>query len=581
MKAAWAYLALALVLCWPAWVTSGAMIGGGEQPDWTGTLWAWWWTGHALAEVTSPFAGTHNFFPVGQSPVAQYNLVDGLMATPLMAVLGAVGAFNAFCVVALVLNGLATRWLASEANIGPAGAWLAGAVVLSSPFVLFELSQGRPAQAWLVWLVLALGGLHRLLWGAASARWAAATGIFATLCALTYWFYGLFFVLAACALGLAALPSLIRQPRRLAWVGLAAALALMGVAPAVASLAATFTELPGVDRPLEPWMMSGRLARGEFGLAMAMRHGHWWGWPIWHVAADLYDKRLPLGLLGLAMAGLLAGRGRRLPWLAVAGLGYLLALGPYWKTAAGRSVEPALPYLWLYEHLPFFERLWWPDRFEVLVVIGLALLAGAGLSRIASRAPGPPWLPAAAGLALLLADERWRHSWAPVLSEPLRTVDTAFYDAIDGPVLTTPVFGPSESNRFALWAQIHHEQPVLAGLGDHLPAHRAPGIDAYVAANPLLAALARLSQGTLPETEVAPDAFQALVDDGFRWFVVDPLVYSPSFETAWSEAFTTVAEAAWGPADVSGDAARAWRLTVPTEPVTLPAVGAVEPRALR
>ena len=42
MKAAGAYLALALALCWPAWVTNGAMIGGGEQPDWTGTLWAWW-----------------------------------------------------------------------------------------------------------------------------------------------------------------------------------------------------------------------------------------------------------------------------------------------------------------------------------------------------------------------------------------------------------------------------------------------------------------------------------------------------------------------------------------------------------
>ena len=56
---------LAFWLSWPAWVTPEALIGGGLQPDWTGTMWAWWWTGHALSSGLSPFAGTFDYFPVG------------------------------------------------------------------------------------------------------------------------------------------------------------------------------------------------------------------------------------------------------------------------------------------------------------------------------------------------------------------------------------------------------------------------------------------------------------------------------------------------------------------------------------
>ena len=76
------------------WVTRGVwllpdrLIGGGDMPDWSGTAWAFWWTAEALGSGENPFVATHNFFPVGQSPVSQYNLVDAILAAPLVWVFG-------------------------------------------------------------------------------------------------------------------------------------------------------------------------------------------------------------------------------------------------------------------------------------------------------------------------------------------------------------------------------------------------------------------------------------------------------------------------------------------------------------
>ena len=35
-----------LLICYRGWFGNGLILGGGDQPDWTGTAWAYWWTGH-------------------------------------------------------------------------------------------------------------------------------------------------------------------------------------------------------------------------------------------------------------------------------------------------------------------------------------------------------------------------------------------------------------------------------------------------------------------------------------------------------------------------------------------------------
>ena len=94
-------------------------------------------------------------------------------------------------------------------------------------------------------------------------------------------------------------------------------------------------------------------------------------WPVWSPEWEPADLRLPSSLLVLAAAGaLMPGRGtRRLRWVAIAGLGWSLTLGPWLRSLAGDPLPIPLPWLLLHEFVPGFERLWWPIRASVLVVL--------------------------------------------------------------------------------------------------------------------------------------------------------------------------------------------------------------------
>ena len=70
------YLLLAFLICYRGWFGNGLILGGGDQPDWTGTAWAYWWTGYAITNGINPFDGQWNFYPIGQRPLAQYNLLE-------------------------------------------------------------------------------------------------------------------------------------------------------------------------------------------------------------------------------------------------------------------------------------------------------------------------------------------------------------------------------------------------------------------------------------------------------------------------------------------------------------------------
>ena len=91
------YLLLAFLICYRGWFGNGLILGGGDQPDWTGTAWAYWWTGHAITNGINPFDGQWNFYPIGQRPLAQYNLLDALLAWPLIQFFGVRVGYNLFC----------------------------------------------------------------------------------------------------------------------------------------------------------------------------------------------------------------------------------------------------------------------------------------------------------------------------------------------------------------------------------------------------------------------------------------------------------------------------------------------------
>ena len=381
------YLTVGILMMWNVWTGfPHAVVGGGEQPDWAGTMWAYWWTGHALLSGLNPFDGTGNFFPVGQRPLAMYNLLDALLAAPFVHLLGPILGFNLFTLFILCSTGMGTHAAARAASASHGAAMIAGVAVTTSTYLVMEIVQGRQSQALLVFWLLGLAGLVRMARGEADWRDAAATGAATAATFLTYWYAGIFLVLAAVAYWTGHARDLIRSPRRLAQGALAAGVTVLLCAPFLYGLIQAYKGLPGVERELDDWMNYGVLGRGEFGLSMAIRGSHWPLWPLeYSSTAELADRRIAYGLLALALGGL--WRTWRTPagwWLVLLG-GYVLSLGPYLKGSDGVPLPLALPYLFLYDHLPFFERFWWPDRLDIIVFVSLAVLAAVHIELLAQR----------------------------------------------------------------------------------------------------------------------------------------------------------------------------------------------------
>lgn len=575
-RAAWpalVYLGVAFWVTWDVWRAPMALVGGGDQPDWTGTMWTYWWVAKALSEGLNPAHGTWNFYPVGIASVAQYNLLDAALAAPFMLLFGPISGYNAFAVLALSTTGLAMHRLACGAGASGRAAVVAGVGLQLSTYISMELYEGRLSQVLLAPMLMALLALHRLARGQSSARGAVGAGIWTALTFLGYWYYGLFLTLGAAALFL---PELRRLDRaRLRQLALAATSTLGICAPFLLALLSAYDGLPGVQRPFDKSLFDyGTYGRESFTLNMAINQSLWPAFPLSGSTGPNDDHRVALILLVLSLGGLLLRTPGRAPWLGMALLGWGLALGPYLRDRTGTPHPWKLPYLYLYDYTPLVSRLWWPERFAILLWIGLGVLAALHLDRLwellsrRARALGPVAL--ALCLLALGWDARQRNSYFPPFAEPGRPVTMAVYNRLSGPIITVPVLGGDPSSRYLLWFQVFHGQPILSGLGAHLEGHRPEGYEAYVRNNGLLAALAAVSEGGPGGQIIQPQDIEALRRDGFVWAVVDPMAFSGFYRAEMLRAHNEIFFTLWGQADVPRGATGAWRIAPIQKAVQLP-----------
>lgn len=565
------YVAVAVLMTHRAWSSRFGIVGGGDQPDWTGTIWTYWWTAGALASGSDPFTGTLNFFPIGVSPVAQYNLLDAVLAAPLFLGLGAIRGYNTFAALLLATTGMATDRLARHAGADRWGGLFAGLALEVSTFVGLELMEGRLSQLLLAPMMLAFIGLDRLARGQGNRRVAIGAGLWVAATFMTYWYYGLFLVFGGAVLWLAEARRWDLERFRL--LGLAALVSALVCGPFVALLVRSYGHLPGVQRPLSDEIgVYGVYGRGEFGLSMAINQSLPQLWPMNVTLNPPDDHRLALPLMALALGGLVWRSRGRWRWFAIAAMGYVLAMGPYLKGSDGNPLPWKLPYLYLYDYTPLIGRLWWPERFAVLTWTGLCVLAGVHLSLLLERLRRLPLQIAAVALAFgaLSWDATSRSSYWPLPAEPPRPVAMQVYPRLKGAILTVPVLGEDPSARFLLWFQLFHGQAILSGLGAHLPGHRPPGYEDYIHNNSLLNALAAISEGRGGAHTVQPKDIQALYDDGFAWAVVDPMAFTASYQAELMGSFSGVFHRLWGQPDISKGGVSAWRVEPVGSPVALP-----------
>lgn len=407
-----AYLALAVVATWPlALRAADHLFGHGTPPL---NVWAIGWVLHQLPRDPLHLFDGNAFYPYRYSlAYSEHLFVPALQAAPVAWLSGnLVLAHNVVSLVTLATAGLGMYLLAREVAGEGAGAFAAGVLYAFHTWNVNELIRLQIlSNQWFPFILL---GLLRFF---ARPGWRPALGASAAYAAQSlscmYWsLYAPLLVGPAIAV--------LAWKRRLGWKPLlqlvtaflpAVALTVLFALPYIANgrtlgFARGIPDPVGIDRYLD--VLPGNLL-----------YEGWLG-----IANTNQDAAHFLGFTAMVLAVIGAGWGRFRsdrgagpgPWIALAVAGLLLGLGPR-VLLHGRDLGPG-PYALLFQYLPGFHGVRYPERFALFAVLGLGPLVAAGIARLAPLRR--PLAGIAVGLALFLEH----------LSIPLPLVPIATGDAI-------------------------------------------------------------------------------------------------------------------------------------------------------
>jgi hypothetical protein len=445
------YTAAALLLTWPLprnFLSSyPAMPGEGAQDLWQ-NLWNLWWAGAALRRGVTPFFTDALFYPRGASLLFHpLNLTAGLLSIPLRWVGGPVFAYNALVVLSFVLSGYAVFLLARERGCGRAAALAGGLAYTASAFHIAHLRLGHLEQVAMQWLPIYVLALS-LLW----RRPSIGRGIGIALALLALVFTSLYMALYAALLtAFWVLWKLVGMRRGglvpLLYLAGALALALAIVGPV---LLAPMAREAGQETYMQRSLADA--AQGSAAPADALLP------PATHPLRALLTLPSPGSLgaflgfvpLALALGGAIVRPRRAAFWLALALMAWLFSLGP------------SLPFYRALYLLPPVQAARYPDRFAIVMILGVAVAAAIGADALLSRLGGASRRAGAAIVIGLLLFEL--HPRGLPLTQP---VDNPFYHQLAREPEQFSVF-ELPINRFNnIWvdmaAQTIHEKPILYG----------------------------------------------------------------------------------------------------------------------
>jgi hypothetical protein len=431
--AACLYAALTFVMAWPLTANpAGTVMWGGPDPNLF--MWTLAWDTHAFTSAPLSIFDANIYYPERLTLAYSENLIgSAVLAAPVLWVTGnPVLALNVVALLSCVLCGLGAYLLGRRAGLSQGAALLSGVVFAFSPARFIRLGQLHLTTV--QWVPFGLAFLHAYLDGGRRRDLRLAAAFF-TLQALTSG-HGIVFLGLGMALLLgyrAALGEPLAPARRLRDLGLTG---LVLLAPAV------LVFLPyrsvqadmGLRRTLENWAINpgsflaspSYLQRYLLSLVPQARINE----TAW---AFLFPGYLPLalGALGWLLgrhrwtrAAPISGsvectdgqtgaspgnRGRR--WTeafarwraarrqdAVAFYGLLTAL------SFGLAVGPPLSLWPLVYWIPGLNFIRVPSRFTILALLGLAILAGAGLDRLTAKRPARRVLATWLAGALMLSE---------------------------------------------------------------------------------------------------------------------------------------------------------------------------------
>ncbi len=165
--------------------------GAGELEGW---LWRYWWMKEMLRGVwhsSATFAYSLWVTVIAGSYPETGNVFDlEVLSWPLEIIFGDPLYYNIKCLLVIALNFIGGYYLAKTVLKGSSGAWASGLVMSVSPFVLYEISNGRIRQG--IIFPLAFYALHLVsLWRSPGIYNAIMTGIWAGISSAVYLYYGM------------------------------------------------------------------------------------------------------------------------------------------------------------------------------------------------------------------------------------------------------------------------------------------------------------------------------------------------------------------------------------------------------
>lgn len=520
MRAPWAlasvvYLLLALALTWPLALSLGSALPGYPNVDALDTVGL---RGLFLRLIADPAALPMTdgvYFPVGYPALwLMPNVVDHLLGAPFAALLSFPLSDNLFWLVVLTGNGLAGHRLGQQLGGDHRAGFVVGVAWAVAEPTLREVNLHHAPQSIAWFAPLYLGAMWRVF-TAGRLQDGAWAGLWIALAGLTYWYNAIFLAIGTAAFaawGLSTTPA-ARRPFLFA-VLVACLVALPGMAPWLTHLDA----LPLADPSVSPAPLNMREALEPVpeALRFVVEHS---GAPADLLRAAPLDRsnRVSWPLLALALWGLWRGetpRGARLGLLLCALTGAVMSLGPYLKwgedpVALGDTLI-ALPFRALGQLHPFFARLTWPERWGLLIPLGLAALAASSPRPLICAA-------VIAAEAFLLSGN------APLQTISLRGLEQwRALEAAPGAVLELPLArGGLQAPLVGLHARYHRQaivNPTLLPPGTQAPAEWKRMIDE----EPLLAYLREFEDGAYP-ADPGPEAVRRLRSLGVAAIAVDAM----------------------------------------------------------
>ena len=429
-----------------------------------------------------------------------HRLLPAFLAAPVVAMTGnPILAANLLGFIVYAFNAWAARRLALTLGISPAASFSAGALFAFNTYAVLE--QPRLNIVFLGFIPLAIvetiafarSGAPKHAWG--------MTGLWlAQAYTENYWLiYGGFVILPVLGVARVASGDAGNVPRRLRTLAAPALVAGLAFLP----IALAYERMDGIYdyRREAPYSMDlshfvatqpGNLLYGKIGPPVrAQQQGaHFVGF----------------GVLLLAMVAVGSAvrreRSDRVWVFAAAGLAAACVLLAAGRTISlfGQELMPG-PYGWLFDHARLFERTRIPERFGLLAMLPLSLLAARGIDLVARSRRVPALLLA----AFLPFGHAQRFPWAESLptGRDIPPVYAWLRESGARAVVEAPIHGEGlvRMESVDMYFQLFHRKPVVA---------------AYVSFPPLLTRILRQAAEELPD----PNALRTLALTG-----VDTVVY--------------------------------------------------------